>query len=228
MDAIPTTGTDNISEALWHIHFGVNPKNPFDPSAGIPAAELGQLALEITWGTVADLLTGGSGAAIDSGVVTVTPATILAGPQYNQVRAVILLPNVRWERYDIAAAQGELGVLRELPAGTMLRKTGLMVLDSDGTRMVTPSDADVTEVGYVKALENTVPWRRNWIALEGDQQAVYGLAAKPVGVALVNWGNIVGDAALDLRGRLPGQDLIGFSTVDTGGQIWLLHLAYSR
>ena len=227
MDAISDAdGSDKIAEALWHIHFGINPKNPFDPTSGIPAIELGQLALEITWGAATDF--AASGVTIDSGVVTVTPATILAGPEYNAVRAGILLPNVRWEKYDIAAAIGELGLRRELPAGTMLRKTLVIVVDGDNTRMVTPTDSDVTEVGYIKALENTVPWKRNWIALEGDLQSRLGLAAYPVGVGMVNWGNIVADAALDLRGRLPGNDYIGFTTVDTGGDIWLLHLAYSQ
>ena len=226
MDTPPTSGTDNISEALWHIHFGVNPKNPFDPSSGIPALELGQLALEITWGSATDL--AAASLTIDSGVVYVTPATILAGPQYNAIRPGILLPNVRWEKYDIAAAIGELGVQRALPAATLLRKTLVIVTDADDTRMVTPTDQDVTEVGYFKALENTTPWRQNWIALEGDLQSRLGLAAKPVGVGMVNWGNIVGDAALDLRGRLPGYDYIGFTTVDTGGDIWLLHLAYTQ
>lgn len=226
MDTPPTSGTDNISEALWHIHFGVNPKNPFDPSSGIPALELGQLALEITWGSATDL--AAASLTIDSGVVYVTPATILAGPQYNAIRPGILLPNVRWEKYDIAAAIGELGVQRALPAATLLRKTLVIVMDADDTRMLTPTDQDVTEVGYFKALENTTPWRQNWIALEGDLQSRLGLAAKPVGVGIVNWGNIIGDAALDLRGRLPGYDYIGFTTVDTGGDIWLLHLAYTQ
>lgn len=226
MDTPSTTETDYVSEALWHIHFGVNPLNPFDPSAGIPAVELGQLALEISWGAATDI--AAADLTIDSGTVYVTPATILSGPQYNAVRKNVLLPSVRWEKYDIAAAIGNLGVLRELPAGTMLRKTLVMVMDGDDTRMVTPTDADVTEVGYIKALENTIPWKANWIALEGDMQSRLGLAAKPVGVAMVNWGNIVGDAALDLRGRLPGYDYLGFTTVDTGGDIWLLHLAYTK
>jgi len=226
MDTLETgDDTDYIAEALWHIHFGVNPKNPFDPSAGIPAAELGQLALEITWGAATDF--AASGVSIDSGTVYVTPSTILAGPQYSAVRKNMLLPNVRWERYDIASALGNLGVTRELPAGTLLRKTLVMVVDSDDTRMVTPTDEDVTEVGYIKALENTIPYKANWIALEGDMQSRLGLAAKPVGVAMINWGSIVGGPAMDLRGRLPGNDLIGFTTIDTGGHIWLLHLAYS-
>lgn len=228
MDTPPTSGTDNVSEALWHIHFGVDPRNPFDPSAGIPAVELGQLALEISWGSATDI--AAASLSIDSGTVYVTPATILSGPQYNAVRRNLLLPNVRWEKYDIAAAIGNLGVQRELPAGTLLWKTLIMVVDGDDTRMVTPTDEDVTEVGYIKALENTIPYKANWIGLEGDLQARLGLAAKPVGVAMIDWGNIVGDGAkaLDLRGRLPGYDYLGFTTVDTGGDIWLLHLAYSK
>lgn len=226
MDTPPTSGTDNVSEALWHIHFGVNPRNVFDPSAGIPAVELGQLELEISWGAATDL--AAASLTIDSGTVYATPATILAGPEYNAVRKNLLLPNVRWEKYDIASALGNLGVTRELPAGTLLRKTMLMIVDGDDTRMVTPTDEDVTEVGYIKALENIIPFKVNWIALEGDMQSRLGLAAKPVGVAMVNWGEIVGGAALDLRGRLPGHDYIGFTTVDTGGDIWLLHLAYSK
>lgn len=226
MDSPSVSQTDYISEALWHIHFGVNPKNPFDPSAGIPAVELGQLALEISWGSATDI--AASNLSIDSGTVYVTPATILSGPQYNAARRNLLLPNVRWEKYDIAAAVGALGVTRELPAGTMLRKTLIMVVDGDDTRMVTGTDEDVTEVGYIKALENTIPWKANFTALEGDLQSRLGLASKPVGVVMVDWGEIVGGAALDLRGRLPGYDYLGFTTVDTGGDIWLLHLAYSK
>jgi hypothetical protein len=226
MDTPPTSGTNNISEALWHIHFGTNPLNPYDPTAGIPALELQQLALEIAWGSATDL--AAANLTIDSGTVYVTPSTILGGPEYNTIRPAILLPMVRFQKYDIASALGELGVQLTLPAGSMLRKTLVIVTDADDTRMVTPTDSDVTEVGYIKALENTIPWKRNWIALEGDMQSRLGLAAKPVGVAMVNWGNIVGDAALDLRGRLPGNDYIAFSTVDTGGDIWLLHLAYTK
>ena len=230
MDTPPNSGTDNVDEALWHIHFGFNPRNPFDPTAGIPAAELGQLALEITWGAATDI--AAASLSIDSGTVYVTPATILAGtPEYNAARKGMFLPNVRWEKYDIASALGNLGVTRELPAGAILRKTLVMVVDSDDTRMVTDQstpEQDVTEIGYIKALENTIPFKQNWVALEGDMQARLGLASKPVGVAMVNWGEIVGDVALDLRKRLPGHDYIGFTTVDTGGDIWLLHLAYSQ
>jgi len=143
----------------------------------------------------------------------------------------MLRPLVRWERYPIAAAQGEIGIHRELPAGNVLRQTALLVLDSDDTRMdYIAGDRDVTEVGYVKVLENTIPFRDAWQSLRGRNQGRYGLPAMTgwEGVAMVNWGQVAGDIALDLRGRLPGQDVIGFTTVDTGGAIYLLHIAYAQ
>jgi len=222
MDALSTTASqaDLIAEMLLQIHFGVNPLNAFDPTSGIPAAELGQLALEITWGAASDL---GTDYSIDSITTRVTPATILVGDQYNKVRPNILRPNNRWEKVDVAAVIGEIGLRRELPAGSILRKTNLLVVASNNNR----SNADVTEVGYIQALENVISFRENWETLRARAQAKYGLPALPTGVAQLDWGEIAGDVALDLRGRLPGLDLIGFTTGVTGGDIWILHTAYS-
>ena len=222
MDALSETGsqTDQIAEMLLQIHFGINPLNAFDPSSGIPAAELGQLALEIAWGSASDL---GTDYTIDSITTRVTPATILVGDQYNKVRPAILLPNNRWEKVDVAAVIGEIGLRRELPAGSILRKTNLLVVDSSDDR----SNADVTEVGYIQALENIVNLRENWETLRARAQAKYGLPALPTGVVQIDWGEVAGDAALDLRRRLPGLDLVGFTTGVTGGDIWILHTAYA-
>jgi len=223
MDVLGSGAVSNqIAEALWRIHFGVNPLNLFDPSSGIPAAELGSLALEITWGSAA--VDFGSTISIDSGTVTVTPATILAGPQYNAVRRDLLLPNYRWEKYDIPSVLGELGLQRELPAGNILRGTAILVVDTSDDR----SDVEISEVGYRKVLENTVPWRENWNTLLGYTQARFGLPALPSGIAMVNWGQIIGEPALDLRRRLPGQDVLGFTSLLATGDIWLLHQAYAK
>jgi len=231
MDAMSVAvANDNLAEAFFPIHFGVNPLNSFDPTAGIPALELGQLALEVTWRDAETLVTTAANFAVDAATITVTPAE-LTGPEYQAVRRSMLRPMVRWERYDIAAAQGELGIHRELPAGNILRQTALLVLDADGTRMdYIAGDRDVTEVGLVKVLENTVPFREAWQTLRGRNQGRYGLPAMTgwEGVAMLNWGQVAGDVAMDLRARLPGQDVIGFTTVDTGGDIYLLHLAYAQ
>ncbi|KKM85451.1 hypothetical protein LCGC14_1288910 [marine sediment metagenome] len=228
MDTLATGVNNNLlAEAFFPIHFGVNPLNPFDPTAGIPALDLGQLALEVTWRDAENLVTTAANFAVDSATITVTPAE-LTGREYQAVRPTMLRPMTRWEKYDIAAAQGELGVRRELPAGIILRQTSLLVLDGDDSRMdYIAGDRDVTEVGLVKVLENTVPFREAWQTLRGRNQGRYGLPAMTnwEGVALVNWGQLAGDVAMDLRTRLPGQDVIGFTTVDTGGDIYLLHHA---
>ncbi len=220
-DAIADSQTAQDVYALLQIHFGPNPLNPFDPVSGIPAVELGQLALEVTWGAATDI--SAANLVINSGSITVTPAIILAGEQYDAVRPSLLLPNNRWEKVDVAAVIGEIGLRRELPAGAILRKTNLLVLAVAGTR----SNADVSEVGYIKALENTVPFREGWETLRGRAQAKYGLPSLPTGVAQIDWGEVAGDVALDLRGRLPGLDLIGFTTLLATGDIWILHTAYS-
>ncbi len=232
MDAMSVSVANNqLAEAFFQIHFGVNPMNPFDPSAGIPAKELGSLSLEITWRDAENLVTTAANFNMDALTVTVTPAE-LTGPEYEAVRRTMLQPSARWERYDIAAAQGEIGVRRELPAGNILRHTALLVLDADDTRMnvVTDADKDVTEVGYVKVPENTIPFREAWQTLRGRNAARLGLPAMTSweGVAMVDWGQIAGDIALDLRRRGGGSDVIGFTTVDTGGGIYLLHIAYTQ
>lgn len=232
MDAMATGIANNqLAEALFQIHFGINPKNPYDPSAGIPAAELGSLALEITWRDAENLVTTAANFNMDALTVTVTPAE-LTGSEYAAVRRTMLRPNVRFEKYAIASAQGEIGVHRELPAGSILGKTALLVLDADDTRMdvVSGTDEDVTEVGYIKVPENTIPFREAWQTLRGRNMANLGLPAMTnwEGVALVDWGEIAGDIALDLRRRGGGSDVIGFTTVDTGGSIYLLHIAYAK
>lgn len=224
MDAVTTAvGTDKVAEALWRIHFGVNPLNAFDPSAGIPADELAQLSLEVTWGTAADF---GTNQTIDSGTVYVTPSVILAdgSPGYAAVKAGMLRPSVRWEKYDISAVVGELGIRRELPVATMLHKTALLIVDASDNR----SNDEVGEVGFYRALENTTPWRMDWTSLTGYTQARYGLPALPTGIAMVQWGQIAGNAALDLRGRSTGYDYLAFSSLTSTGDIWLLHLAYTK
>lgn len=222
MDVLSTTANQAnlIAEALFQLHFGTNPLSAFDTTSGIPAVELGQLALEITWGAASDL---GTDYSIDFASIYVTPATILAGEQYNNIRPNSLLPNNRWEKLDVAAVMGEIGLRRELPTGSILRKTNLLVVNSANNR----SNANVTEVGYIKALENIVSFRESWETLRGRAQAKYGLPALPTGVSQVDWSEVAGDVALDLRGRLPGYDLIGFTTGVTGGDIWILHTAYS-
>ncbi|GAH85530.1 unnamed protein product, partial [marine sediment metagenome] len=155
----------------------------------------------------------GSGVSALVGEITVTPAVVLAGDQYNAVRPGLLLPNNRWEKVDIAAVQGEIGLRRELPAGSILRKTNLMVTDGAAAEADVRSDDDVSEVGYIKALENIVAFRESWTTLLSRAQAKYGLPSLPSGIARIDWGEVAGDVALDLRGRLPGIDLLGFTTL---------------
>ena len=231
MDAMSVSvANDQLAEALFQIHFGHTPRNPFDPSAGIPAKELASLSLEITWRDAENLVTTPANFNMDAMTVTVTPAE-LTEREYEVARRTMLLPNVRFERYPIAAAQGEVAVHRELPAGSVLGKTALLVLDADDTRMDwIAGDRDVTEVGYIKVPENTTPFREAWQTLRGRNMANLGLPAMTnwEGVAMVDWGEIAGDIALDLQRRGGGSDVIGFSTVDTGGSIYLLHIAYAR
>lgn len=209
-----------VDYAMLQIHFGKEPLNPFDPSSGIPAKELAQLTLEVTWANAAAV---GSGVTINSASIKITPAIILAGPQYDAVRPHILLPSFRWEKHDVASVMGDLGLEKDLPAGTILKYTDLMVVDSSDDR----TDSEVTEVGYKKILENTIPFKEAWQTLRGRMRARYGLTADPSGIARINWGEIAGDVALDLRGRLTGYDKLGFTTAVGSGDIWLLHTAYA-
>jgi len=216
-----TAGQTNlIAEAFFRIHFGINPLNIFDPTAGIPAVELGQLSLEVTWGDKGDL---GTDYTIDSAYIEVTPATILAD-QYEKIRDEVLKPDIRWEKYDIDAVIGELGIRRELPVGVLLRNSLVIVLNSADNR----SDADVSEIGYYKALENVIQYRQKWETLRGYTQSRYGLPSTPTGVAMVQWSQIAADAALDLRARLPGYDYLCFSSAVTGGDIYIMHIAYTK
>lgn len=218
----PATTVDGY--AHFQIHFGPNPLNPFDPISGIPAVELGQLALEVTWGAITVF---GSGVTALVGEIRVTPAVILAGEQYNTVRPGLLLPNNRWEKVDIAAVTGEIGLRRELPAGSILRKTSFVVTDGAAAEADVRSDVEVSEIGYIQALENIVAFREGWRALLSRAQSKYGLPALPSGIAQIDWGEVAGDVALDLRGRLPGLDLLGFTTLTSTGDIWIAHSAYS-
>ena len=233
-DLVDTLVADNSGSSLtaranFKIHFGDNPSDKIDPSAGIAADELSALVLDIEWGTTASLWTTVGNGVINSCVITVTPTIIGADtPSYDAIRSGLLIPTFRSVIYTPTGAFSSLSFEQDLP-NIMLDKTLFIAIDENDFR----ENNVVTEVAYRDAKENRVLWEVDFIPwtrrLVDQGLPGAGLAGVITGVGFIDWQAITADAALDLRNRMATWDKLAWSTGEGGsGQtIAVIHKGWS-
>ena len=221
--------SNQTARANFSIHFGDDPSDTLDPSAGIPADLLSSLVLDIEWGTSAALWDTVGNGVINSAVLTVTPTIVNAGSaSYNAILPTLLRPQFRAVTYTPGGAFSSLGFQQDLPQ-MMLDKTMFIGLDENNVR----EDNITTEVAYIDNHKNTTLWETDFIPwarrLVGKWLPSLGLANRRTGVGFIDWQEITADAVLDLRDRMSTWDKIAWTTGEGGsGQtIAVVHKGYS-
>lgn len=232
-DALPSAGAGATTvRMVIPIHFGLDPFDPFDKSIVIPAAELSNLKLEVTWGAASDL---GTGFTVGTSRIRilVRELTLEKGETRDKIwPGGINVPLYESRSIDIVSTASNLGLTDEIPVGSMLHSVLGIVVDSSNDR----SDVNVTEIGtkYPKlALEE---YRvDNMYALKAMNRKQFLLPGTIIGQP-TNWlsdlagcflfrfEEVTGRAiGMDLATAMSGDVLLGFTVSVGSGKILLLY-----
>jgi len=221
-DSLPTGGgvTQDVT-ALYRIHPGIKPENPFDPTSGFDTREK-NFVLELRWGSASDL---GTGYTINSGEARVVLYVLVQEPgeTLESIAPLFVRPEPRNQSQPITSVISDFSLEVPLPTGVILRRTLLIALDSAGDR----SEADVTELAFRDAVLNKTLYSRRWREEEEANAAFYNLQNVQAGVVALDWDRIAGGVGLDMRGKSRGDQVLAFNTGATGGQILIAHEAYA-
>jgi len=220
-DDLPTAaGVTADVRALIPIYFGINPLDRFDTSTVIPALRLSELVMRVLWGAASDL---GSGYTINSGQLDIIQYALV--PEEGEPLSRFFpsgIPATRMEAttIDINELKSDLGLKHDVPTGDVLYRSLIMITDSADNR----SDDEVSEIGVVVEKERFIPLRIPWKLL-GDRDVVdYGLDSRITGVAMLDWEEVSGiPLGVDMSGLAEGDVKLGFTTVATGGKIYIMH-----
>jgi len=234
-DALPSAGGDATTvRMIIPIHFGLDPFDPFDKSIVVPAAELSNLQLSVTWGSASDLGTGYTVTAASSRIrAIVRELTLERGETREMIwPGGINVPLFESRSLSLTTTYSNLGKTDDVPVGSMLHSVLVLVADSSNDR----TDTEVTEFGtkYPKlALEE---YRiDNMYALKAMNRKQFLLPGTLVGQPsswlsdltgcfLFRFEEITGRAiGMDLSTAMTGDVKLGF-TISTGsGTIYLLY-----
>jgi len=219
---VPSPGDDATTcYYLLRVHLGDRFYDRYDPLVPIPARELAELNVAITWGDAAsDIGTGYSA----SGSVDITNHEIVLEP--GETRADIwpngiLSPRVEPKTWDLGTqTYTNLSAENDVPVGDTLVYTGIIVLNSSGNK----SDSDITEMGIKLPKTRTEPWKMDWVAVKAATGADFD-APLVTGATLFPWRWISGKGmGMDMSAMLPGDVKLRFTKPGTtDADILLLH-----
>ena len=220
-DDLPTSAsvTSDVY-ALWRIHFGYDPREKFDLTVVLPTPELQNPQMIVEWGSTSDL---GSGYTINSGEITVTLYQVLfeEGEDPSDLWTEGYVEPI-WDatKIDISETKSDLGEQTAIPVGNVLVRALLLVVDSSDLR----SDSEVDEVGVILPREGVIPFRVKWNTLVSRDYTDYALPSKVTGVGMID-AEELGQVpfGLDLSEYDVGEILLGFTTIATGGDIYILY-----
>ena len=220
-DPLPTSA--NVTQDVYVkmiLNWGFEPTDSFDPSVVIPAAELSDLYLTITFGTAADL---GSGYTINGGDITVT-ARYISGDKDLIFPEDCNIPISTPVELDINEVKGDLQIRDDLPVGNVLRETLILIVDNNDNR----SNYEISEVGLIIPAERKIPYRIEWNTLNTQLRHDYGLEFEIHGLGTIDYEDISGlPLGLDMTEEQVGSWKIGFSSVRSGGKIKMMHIQVS-
>lgn len=238
-DPLPSAGGSAATvRMLIPLHFGLDPFDPFDKSIIIPAAELSNLKLEVTWGAASAL---GTGFPVTAGSSRIRAFVRELTLEKGETREVIWPGGINVPLYEsrsigLTTTASNLGKTDDVPVGSMLHSALVMVVDSSNDR----SDANVTEVGtkYPKlALEE---YRvNNMYALKAMNRKQFLLPGTLVGQPATWLSDLAGCFKFrfqEITGRAIGMDLstamtgdvkLGFTIGVGSGTIFILYKSIS-
>ena len=234
-DALPSGGgSAGTIRALFPIHFGLDPFDSFDKSVIVPAAELSNFKLEVTWGADSDLGTGFTITAASSRIrAIVKELTLEKGETRDKIwPSGINVPLFESRSITPTATASNLGKTDDVPVGSMLHSALIISLDSSGNR----TDSYVSEFGtkYPKlALEEyridnayaIGALNRKQFLLPGTVvgQPSTWLADK-AGLFLFRFSEVTGKAiGMDLTTAMSGDVKLGFTVASANGTIYILY-----
>jgi len=153
------SGNDKTAKVPLRIHFGNNPLNPFDLSAGIRAEDLSELKLYVSW-PAADR--GGTGITTDTASLVRLMVKGVQGLTPGE-RARVAVPKVGQTDHTIAATATDLGKTFDLPTGAHLRRSLIMLLDNTAAPNDVRNDTRITEMGLIlPKQQNRRPFVCSW------------------------------------------------------------------
>lgn len=154
-----TSQSDVTAYVPLRLHFGNNPRNPFDLSAGIRAEDIQELKFYVNW-PAADR--GGTGVTTD---VTAAVRLLVKGVQGLSMaeRARVAVPKITQSDHTIAATASALGKKFDLPVGAHLRRSLLMLLDNTAAPNDVRDDTRITNFALeVPKDQNRRPLSATW------------------------------------------------------------------
>lgn len=201
------------------IHLGRFPNNVYDLTGVIPAVEMDNLNMEITWGDVSDLTTVPGDVVINSGEMTITNYGINLDTPAEKAQiwpGGIPQPIIEARIIPIGAVYSNLGLTDDIPVGNTLIDALLIVLDNTGVR----SDARVSKTGFYYPKRMETPWALDWQSFISMSQLRADLQTIVPGVALFKAQDVSHDpVGMDLYSYASGDVQLGFTTLVNNGNI---------
>lgn len=233
---LPTAvATGVVRRIPFVIHPGLNPLDPYDTSAMIPAERLSSLVARVQWPANSVLGTN----------ATITTATLVRLHAYRiqGFSGSFFLPKHTQEDFTITQTYTDLGKTFDLPIGSWLRRTLVMVLDNAAAPDDLRNDTRVTEVGLILPRDGAKrPLKYTWHMLKsltkfrlgefvalpdtGTTYAAVSIVPQSgvTGIALLDWTQLTGNPmGLDLTNAQKGDVQIGLTIGTANGVIKILH-----
>lgn len=215
-DDLPTSAsvTQDIY-AKYNIYWGLNPKDPFDPSVVVPAERLSNLRLSVLWGDATDL---GTGYTINNGEIIVTIRRYDLEREGERAFEKLVEPRMESAEKSIDEKKSDLGFQINVPIGLVLRETLILITDSADNR----SDAEVDEYGVIFTKLDQTPYKVNWKSHVRELYEDLKLKEQIAGLGVLYWRNIARhgeELGFDASRYKYGDIALGFTTAQTGGKI---------
>jgi len=238
-DKLPGAGTTTAEHVrfIFPIHFGLNPFDPFDKSVVLPAAEVDNLRLEVTWAADSAL---GTGYTVSSGHIDVTVRELTL--EKGETRGMywphgINVPLFEAREISLTSTASNLGKTDDVPVGSLLNSALIMVLNSSGDR----ADDQISEIGVkypklgleelrIDDMYHMKAMNRKHYSIPGTAVNV-GVSGWPsdhlldlAGTILLPFEQVTGKAVgFDLTAAMTGDVNLGFTVDATGGTIHILY-----
>lgn len=180
-DVITTTTNNLRNDVPYHLHFGQNPNDPWDPMGsagspiiGIPASQMNTLTMTATWGATT-AMAAATGVVDTASALRVLPHVIT--PNFG-VGGERWYPKLSTTVYTIAATWTNFGLTFDVPVGGIVRRALVMVVDNTSPSI--RDDTRVSRVGLISPKDgNAHRWEGTWAEFKQFTAMQYPRAVNP-------------------------------------------------
>jgi len=219
-DTLPATGGPADYNALYPIHWGVNWFDIYDKTVVLPARELSNLVMEVTWGAATDL---GTNTTVNSATLTLTIHEL--GLDLGETRETIwpaglLVPRMEPNILTPGATFANLGYEFNTPTGDTLVQTVVIIVDTNDAR----ADNQISRFGVKFPKRREINQDMDWLQLKLANRAELSLPAEIAGVALWDWKKVSRrPLGLDASAFMTGDCKLAFSVDVSTCKVHLLN-----